>query len=96
MNDDRLQRRVLAELSPEQQAAVEAFEAAFDLDLLTSDRPVRAIVQDEAMLYLYDNYRAKGMSSLNAAYRAGEDVGISHSAARSRYYRSIRPEQEAA
>lgn len=94
--NDRLRLRVLAELSPEQQAAVEAFEAAFGVDVLASDRPLRAMVQDAAMGHLYDHYRASGMSSLDAAYMAGDEVGLSPSAARTRYYRSMRPEQDAA
>lgn len=92
----RLRSRVLAELSKGQQEAVDLFETAFGVDVLATDSPLRVVVQEAAMGHLYDHYRGAGLATLDAVYRAGEDVGLSPSAARSRYYRNRRAGEDAA
>lgn len=90
--DERMRRRVAAELTPPQQETYEAVLRDFGVCLLTSERKCASVGQGAVFRNLFDYYEAQGHSVTTAATLAGDAIGLSASASRMKYYREIHTE----
>lgn len=94
---DPYRPRTLDALSERQRKAVEAFERAFGVDLSSlGRRKAWSVVQDEALAMLYEEHRAGGMTGVSAMLEAGDELGMGEYAVKSRYYRNVQADDQAA